>query len=211
MPPFNLYSAWHNLKPLHPFPRSPVPIECESEVVGPCVSLVTAVSPESPVCLTPVSPQKQLLRTNGERRGPWFCSGCCHCLALHLWSSFFFSHWGVAAILEVLRCTLGEPWSVNAAESHAGICIEKKKTTLRGPTLESREWSGGLADAQAREKWVIQTYQKTADKLTHSQWQTEPQACRVQQFSVCLSVCLCLCFCLSLILIPFTLLSSALD
>lgn len=68
MPPFSLYSTWHNLKSPHPLTCSPVSIECESEVMGPCVSLVTAVSPESPVCLTPVSPQKQLLRTNGERR-----------------------------------------------------------------------------------------------------------------------------------------------
>lgn len=89
MPPLSLYSTWHNLKSPHPFLCSPVPTECESEVMGPCVSLVTALSPESPVCLTPVGPQKQLLRTNGERRGPRFCSGWCRCLALHLWSSFF--------------------------------------------------------------------------------------------------------------------------
>lgn len=29
---------------------------------------------------------------------------------------------------------------------------KEEENHLRGPTLESREWSGGLADAQAREK-----------------------------------------------------------
>lgn len=75
MPASSLYNTQHDLKPLHPFLCSPVswrpvPTECESEGMGPCVRLVTAVSPEPPMCLTPVSPQTQLLGTNGERRGP---------------------------------------------------------------------------------------------------------------------------------------------
>lgn len=90
-----LYNTWHNLKSPHlslcsPVSLLPVPIEYESEVMGPCVSLVTAVSPEPPVCLTPVSSQKQLLRTNGQRRGPQLCSVWCHCLVPHPWSWFFF-------------------------------------------------------------------------------------------------------------------------
>lgn len=50
---------------------------------------------------------------------------------------------------------LGSPqvYSGRTLESYAGAyTVNKKKTTIKDPTLESREWSGGLTDAQAREK-----------------------------------------------------------
>lgn len=75
LPPSSLYNTQRDLKPPHPFLCSPVswhPVlqNVSLKAWGPVSTrLVTAMSPEPPVYLTPVSPQTQLLGTNGERRG----------------------------------------------------------------------------------------------------------------------------------------------
>lgn len=74
--------------------------------MGPCVGLVAAISPEPPVCLTPVSPQTQLLGTNGEGGKLSLCSGWQHGLTLPL----------LFALLSAWRCVT----DLGSAQVHSG-------------------------------------------------------------------------------------------
>lgn len=119
MPTSSLYNTRRDLKPPHPFLCSPVswhPVPTEyskSEGKGPCVRLVTAVSPEPPVCLTPVSPQTQLLGTNGGKRGP----------LLLLWTATLP---GSPSLLFALLSTPRGGTNLGSAQVHSGGTLKGK-------------------------------------------------------------------------------------